>query len=583
MDEDVVGPIFDRVGKVLYHAMYRKPKWVVPKELERYNAHAAEEEPTTFQQRDKGRILMENPFTRRPGDQRVFSHIRDFEIAKFVLGQSYLAYTNLDYSTCTGIHSHLNSFQLFLNEIWWTAYPEKVKLSERLQRQLFREQLAEFKMQPFARMGLPHPYSDLKAGFHKSCDALEADPLHRDFMKAYRRRERGERIRFVFTELFGEDAKEWKLLHDPVRTFARQRRYAAKVTGPLLEKLGVMRRWDVRFAVYADAANSAPVLGEPVVEKVNRLWRLWNYGKRDKLVLLQEEIRKKGVLASILYELKYKPELRLPTLKFDPLRWPTQLEFVLNYNKHYKVTADTSRDVLQLQIVLRFKALFPLLAQYDLISGSTFLQAQDQSDYKKRMAFAAQLAKARSYDKGTFVNDAVYRRKQRSKMASMIRPRDYSVLSSRLLRGLPAPTCLEPLHRLLFKHYFTFSRQNEFFFEWYSAYITRTAQAKRVEYNGFYHISSLHETRESRQTESRYMKRRVLHRRHWDYNYLLDWIHNPTFVKVDGLVKDMPAFRRAFEFFMKQFKAPASRVAVDPRARLGSDPHDLTRFFFFLD
>lgn len=42
------------------------------------------------------RIRMEDPFSREPENTKVFTHIRDIEVAKYIMGSSYLEKDELD-------------------------------------------------------------------------------------------------------------------------------------------------------------------------------------------------------------------------------------------------------------------------------------------------------------------------------------------------------------------------------------------------------------------------------------------------------------------------------------------------------
>lgn len=51
------------------------------------------------------------------------------------------------------------------------------------------------------------------------------------------------------------------------------------------------------------------------------------------------------------------------------------------------------------------------MQKYDLIDGSTFHLAADQSDYKQRMRFIESLLESEVWDNGVIINDDVYREK----------------------------------------------------------------------------------------------------------------------------------------------------------------------------
>jgi hypothetical protein len=52
---------------------------------------------------------MEDPFIRAPHLKTVFSHIKDSDIAKYIVGSSYLSKDHLDQITIIGMHPDLES------------------------------------------------------------------------------------------------------------------------------------------------------------------------------------------------------------------------------------------------------------------------------------------------------------------------------------------------------------------------------------------------------------------------------------------------------------------------------------------
>ena len=63
------------------------------------------------------RIRMEDPFSREPENDKVFTHIRDIEIAKYIMGSSYLEKDELDEFTVIGIPKRVGDFRLFMQEL----------------------------------------------------------------------------------------------------------------------------------------------------------------------------------------------------------------------------------------------------------------------------------------------------------------------------------------------------------------------------------------------------------------------------------------------------------------------------------
>lgn len=85
------------------------------------------------------------------------------------------------------------------------------------------------------------------------------------------------------------------------------------------------------------------------------------------------------------------------------------------------------------------------------------------------MKFIENLLTAEKWDTGRIVNDDTFRKKQKNKIQSMFDPRDFSILNTPV--HATAVQIVHPdLYKKLNKYYFTFRRQNEFFYEWYSKY-----------------------------------------------------------------------------------------------------------------
>ena len=105
-------------------------------------------------------------------------------------------------------------------------------------------------------------------------------------------------------------------------------------------------------------------------------------------------------------------ELQLPKLEFEQVKVPTQQEIADAYLEYYDHNAEYgSRNGLQARIEAEFERLTPILAEYDLVEGSTFKKAQDQSDFERRIHFMDRLAASEVWDTGTVINDDIYRSK----------------------------------------------------------------------------------------------------------------------------------------------------------------------------
>jgi hypothetical protein len=91
----------------VYAAKLRKPKWVLRSEFDRFSRH--EDRSLSEQNSRNARIKMEDPFIRAPHLKTVFSHIKDSDIAKYIVGSSYLSKDHLDQITIIGMHPDLES------------------------------------------------------------------------------------------------------------------------------------------------------------------------------------------------------------------------------------------------------------------------------------------------------------------------------------------------------------------------------------------------------------------------------------------------------------------------------------------
>jgi hypothetical protein len=85
-DDD--GKIYDARGQLAYKPKHRKPKWVTKNELDRFNQF--ENTAFQFENSNDGRIIIENPFIRRPDNNGVWNHISEEEVTKYISTMSYL-------------------------------------------------------------------------------------------------------------------------------------------------------------------------------------------------------------------------------------------------------------------------------------------------------------------------------------------------------------------------------------------------------------------------------------------------------------------------------------------------------------
>lgn len=114
----------------MYAAKLRKPKWVLRSELDRFARH--EDRSLSVENSRNARIKMEDPFTRAPHLKTVFSHIRDTDIAKYIVGSSYLSKDQLDQKARIGVHPDIASMKLFMDEVLLEAGPPHIELTEAL-------------------------------------------------------------------------------------------------------------------------------------------------------------------------------------------------------------------------------------------------------------------------------------------------------------------------------------------------------------------------------------------------------------------------------------------------------------------
>lgn len=70
----------------------------------------------------------------------------------------------------------------------------------------------------------------------------------------------------------------------------------------------------------------------------------------------------------------------------------------------------------------------------------------------------------------------------------------------------PKKICHQLVHDIIIENFFTFEKQDLFYFKWYRDYVVQTAEKKPSEYNNFYHMKSVHESALTRQTEGHHAK-----------------------------------------------------------------------------
>ena len=248
-----------------------------------------------------------------------------------------------------------------------------------------------------------------------------------------------------------------------------------------------------------------PDLGQPIIDHIKDVMRSY---RKDEIAAKQRarELKESQDFAFLLHDLATALELQLPKLEFEPLKQPTPQEIQETYLKYYDHNIEYgSRNGLQTRIEEEFERLTPLLEEYELIQGTTFLKAKDQRDFEKRIHFMERLAASEVWDTGTFLNDDVYRTKQREKMRSMLSPFDTSILNRPDPPLLP-PICHPELHLQLSTLNFTFEKQFCFYYQWYADHQYDLAIKEKSDFSNFYKTKRLYETPETRQNEGKYKR-----------------------------------------------------------------------------
>jgi hypothetical protein len=100
---------------------------------------------------------MEDPFLREPRINTVFSHIKDVEIAKFIIGVSYLEKASLDQVSVVGIDENIASLRIFMKEMILDAGDPKIEFIDEDREFVFSQIAYDFKI-----FGLKDPHTDLK-------------------------------------------------------------------------------------------------------------------------------------------------------------------------------------------------------------------------------------------------------------------------------------------------------------------------------------------------------------------------------------------------------------------------------------
>jgi len=73
---------------------------------------------------------MEDPFLRAPHLNTVFSHIKDAEVAKYIIGVSYLEKATLDHHSRIGMQPDIACLRIFMKEMILDAGQPKIDLAD---------------------------------------------------------------------------------------------------------------------------------------------------------------------------------------------------------------------------------------------------------------------------------------------------------------------------------------------------------------------------------------------------------------------------------------------------------------------
>lgn len=201
------GKIYDARGQFAYNKKHRKPKWVTKSELERFNQF--ENTAFAFENSNDGRIIIENPFIRQPENNRVWSHISEDEVTKYVSTMSYLDRCHLDaifirQQPTMVDHSHM--YRHFLTSIKDDLVVEQQRLAG---------EAAEKVGEDFRYYGYKNLGENLKASPNWIPD-FRKTLTHREFQHArHVARQPTDITQFCYDECFREKTREWQLCYDP--------------------------------------------------------------------------------------------------------------------------------------------------------------------------------------------------------------------------------------------------------------------------------------------------------------------------------------------------------------------------------
>ena len=299
---------------MVYEAKHRRPKWVPQTEYERFMRF--EDRSLSKENTRNSRIRMEDPFSRSPEINTVFSHIKDTEVAKYIIGVSYLEKAHMDRRSKIGIRPELQTLQLFATEMALDYGQTKIGFTAESVREGIALMEFEFKI-----FGVKDPYTDLKRDEDAWVANFRTNPTHVKFREAWEERRGGRAVtRLIFREMLGDGTKEWKMNFDPRATEKMSQIYGSPLPASFLARHREMEAWRrimERRGVF-DLDHMQPDLGQPILDIIDGIMREY---RRDYFA---EKARRKERenhldLSFVLDELKESKALQLPELEFEAL------------------------------------------------------------------------------------------------------------------------------------------------------------------------------------------------------------------------------------------------------------------------
>jgi hypothetical protein len=112
----------------------------------------------------------------------LFPDIKDTDIAKYIVGSSYLGKEDLDLKSIVGIHQDIQSQKVFVKEMMMDVGWPQIKITEHLAHESAKEIEKVFEV-----IGLKEPYFNLKQDPNFIVDYKKHD-LHLEFRESIEKR-----------------------------------------------------------------------------------------------------------------------------------------------------------------------------------------------------------------------------------------------------------------------------------------------------------------------------------------------------------------------------------------------------------